>query len=227
MNDIDGVPSSGRRRTAVIIGAGFGGLAAAVRLGAKGWDCVLLDKLDTPGGRATAHREAGQRFDLGPTIVTTPHLFADLRTLAGKRMEDDIDLRPMLPFDTIKFQHGTSFSASGDTEAMEAEVTELSPDDLPGYRKFLADGRRRHGVGFENHGRRPMHDFWDFLKTLPTFAWLRADRSVHGLAARRVKDPRLRMALSFHLLFIGAIRSASPRSIRWWRSLRRPGACTA
>ena len=203
MNDIDGVPSSGRRRTAVIIGAGFGGLAAAVRLGAKGWDWVLLDKLDTLGGRATAHRDAGRRFDLGPTIVTAPHLFADLRTLAGKRMEDDIDLRPMLPFDTIKFQDGASFSTSGDTEVMEAEVTEPSPDDLPGYRKFLADGRRRHGFGFENLGRRPMHDFWDFLKTLPTFAWLRADRSVHGLAARRVKDPRLRMALSFHPLFIG------------------------
>jgi phytoene desaturase len=196
-------PAADGRPVAVVVGAGFGGLAAAVRLGAKGWRCVVVDRLDEPGGRATARREKGYRLDLGPTIVTAPHLFEDLWTLAGRRMSDDVELRALDPFYEIRFPDGTSFSASADMERMRAEVARLSPGDVAGWERFLKDGERRYGFGFEGMGRKSMHDFLAFAKTLPTFVALRADRSVHAHAARRVKDPRLRMALSFHPLFIG------------------------
>ena len=114
-----------------------------------------------------------------------------------------MDLRPLDPFYTIRWPDGSRFAASGDEAALEAEVLRLSPADLPGYRRFMRDAEARYAFGFEELGRRPMHRLRDTLRVLGTFARLRADRSVRAHAASRVRDPRLRMALSFHPLFIG------------------------
>jgi phytoene desaturase len=192
-----------RRPVAIVIGAGFGGLAAGVRLGAKGYRVVVLDKLDMPGGRASCIRKGGFRFDLGPTIVTVPQLFEDLWRLAGRRMSDDIEIRPLDPFYTIHFPDGSRFTARQDSEAMRAEVARLSPSDLPGYDRFMRDSEVRYEFGFQDLGRRPMHSLLDLIRVLPKFVRLRADRSTYGHAALHMKDERLRMALSFHPLFIG------------------------
>ena len=191
------------RPVALVIGAGFGGLAAGVRLGVKGYRVLILDKLDMPGGRASCIHQDGYRFDLGPTIVTVPQVFETLWTLAGRKMSDDIEIRPLDPFYTIRFPDGSTFTARQDVEAMRAEVARISPSDLAGYDRFMADSEVRYRFGFENLGRRPMHQAWETIKVLPIFAWLRADRSTYGHAAARMKDERLRMALSFHPLFIG------------------------
>ena len=191
------------RPVALIIGAGFGGLAAGVRLGVKGYRVLILDKLDMPGGRASCIHQDGYRFDLGPTIVTVPQVFEALWTLAGRKMSDDIEIRPLDPFYTIRFPDGSTFTARQDPEAMRAEVARLAPSDLAGYDRFMDDSEIRYQFGFEDLGRRPMNRLWDLIKVLPTFARLRADRSTYGHAATRVKDERLRMALSFHPLFIG------------------------
>ena len=191
------------RPAAIVIGAGFGGLAAAVRLGAKGYRVTVLDRLDMVGGRASARHQNGYRFDLGPTIVTVPQVFEALWTLCGRKMSDDVDLRALDPFYKIHFPDGETFTARQDTEAMRAEVARLSPGDLSGYDRFLKDAEARYWFGFENLGRRPMHQLWELIKVLPIFAWYRADRSTYGHAAARVTDERLRMALSFHPLFIG------------------------
>ncbi|MFY0693104.1 MAG: phytoene desaturase [Paracoccaceae bacterium] len=191
------------RPAAVVIGAGLGGLAAAMRLGAKGYRVEIVDRLDMPGGRGSSISDSGHRFDLGPTIVTVPQVLRELWSACGRDFDQDVDLRPLDPFYEIRFQDGSSFKATGTTERMRAEVARLSPEDLPGYDKFLKDSERRYEFGFEDLGRRPMHKLWDLIKVLPTFAMLRADRSVYAHAATRVKDERLRMALSFHPLFIG------------------------
>jgi phytoene desaturase len=109
----------------------------------------------------------------------------------------------MDPFYEIRWPDGSSFAARQKTEDMEAEIARLSPSDVKGYRKFLKDAHRRYVVGFEGMVAKPMHRAWDTIKVLPTFALLRADQSILKLAQRRVKDERLRMALSFHPLFIG------------------------
>ncbi|MEO0912823.1 MAG: phytoene desaturase family protein [Pseudomonadota bacterium] len=191
------------RPTALIIGAGFGGLAAGIRLGAKGYRVVMVDRLDAPGGRATARHQNGYRFDLGPTIVTVPHVFEELWRIAGRQIEDDIKIVPMNPFYEIRFPDGERFRATGSSEEMRAEVARLSPSDLKGYEKFLKDSETRYWFGFEDLGRRPMNVLWELIKTLPTFALLRADRSTYRHAAIRMRDERLRMAFSFHPLFIG------------------------
>lgn len=191
------------RPHAIVIGAGLGGLAGAMRLGAKGWRVTVLDKLDTPGGRGSAIHKDGYRFDLGPTIVTVPQVFRDLWAACGRDFDRDVDLRPLDPFYEIRWPDGSKFTMSGDESRVRDEIRRLSPGDVAGYDRFLRDAETRYWFGFEDLGRRSMHRLWDLIKVLPTFAWLRADRSVAGHARRRFRDSRLQMAFSFHPLFIG------------------------
>jgi phytoene desaturase len=195
--------ATGSAPAAIVIGAGLGGLAAAMRLGAKGYRVTLVDRLDSPGGRGTSITQDGHRFDLGPTIVTVPQGLRDLWAACGRDFDADIDLRPLDPFYEIRWPDGSRFAARQDTEAMRAEVRRIAPGDARGYERFLADSETRYRIGYEDVGRRPMHRLADLIRVLPAFARLRADRSVYAHAARRVKDERLRMALSFHPLFIG------------------------
>ena len=188
---------------AIVIGAGLGGLAAAMRLGAKGYRVTVVEKLDTVGGRGSSISQDGHRFDLGPTIVTVPQVFEDLWATCGQDFHRDVDLKALDPFYEIRWPDGSIFTARSDHDAMRKEVQRLSPRDLKGYDRFLKDAYRRYVVGFEGMVAKPMHRAWDTIKVLPEFAMLRADRSILGLAKARVKDPRLRMALSFHPLFIG------------------------
>jgi len=189
--------------TALVIGAGLGGLAAAMRLGARGYRVTIVDALDVPGGRGSYLMRDGHRFDLGPTIVTVPQILKELWAACGRDFHSEVDLRPLDPFYEIRWPDGSKFTARQDTEAMRAEVARLSPGDLKGYDKFLRDSEARYWFGFEDLGRRSMHRLIDLIRVLPTFVRLRADRSVYAHAAKRVKDERLRMALSFHPLFIG------------------------
>ena len=188
---------------AIVIGAGLGGLASALRLGAKGYRVTVLDRLAGPGGRGSAIWQDGHRFDLGPTIVTVPQVFRELWAACGRDFDADVDLRALDPFYEIRWPDGSHFTARQNTEAMRAEVARLSPGDLTGYERFLKDSEDRYEFGFENLGRRSMHQLWELIKVLPTFGMMRADRSVYAHAAKRFRDERLRMAFSFHPLFIG------------------------
>ena len=110
----------------VVIGAGFGGLAAAIRLQARGFDVTLIDKRDAPGGRAYVYRDAGFAFDGGPTVVTAPFLLEELFALAGRRLEEHLMLLPVDPFYRIRFHDGRVFDYTGDAERMAAEVRKFS-----------------------------------------------------------------------------------------------------
>jgi len=191
------------RPHACVIGAGLGGLAAAMRLAAKGYRVTVADRLDGPGGRGTAIRAGGHRFDLGPTIVTVPQVFRDLWAACGMDFDSDVALVPLDPFYEIRWPDGSRFTVRGSPEAMREEVRRLAPGDVAGWERFCRDAEIRYRFGFENLGRRPMNRLGDLIRVLPTFARLRADRSIHAHAAARVRDERLRMALSFHPLFIG------------------------
>jgi phytoene desaturase len=194
-------PASGSH--AVVVGAGLGGLAAAMRLGARGWRVTVLDRLDVPGGRASTIVSRGHRFDLGPTIVTAPQVFRKLFADCGRDFDRAVTLKALDPFYTIRWPDGSHLDVRANDADMEAEVARLSPNDVKGWRRFLKDAEARYAVGYEGLLTKPMHRFAETMRVLPTFARLRADRSILGLARARVKDERLRMALSFHPLFIG------------------------
>ena len=197
------MPNVDRRPHAVVIGSGFGGLAAAIRLGARGYRVTVLEALDQPGGRARVFRQDGFTFDAGPTIVTAPFLFEELWALCGRRMEDAVALTALDPFYRLIFDDGSSLDCCGDEKKMRARIAAFAADDIAGYEAFMRDAEAIYGVGFEQLADVPFSTLADMLKALPAMARLRADRSVYGLAARHVRDERLRTALSFHPLFIG------------------------
>ena len=197
------------RSSAVVIGAGLGGLSAAMRLGSKGYSVTVIDRLDRVGGRGSSVTKNGFRFDLGPTILTVPQVFEKLWKDCGKDFAGDVELVPLDPFYEIRWQDGSRFQVRSSEEEMLAEVTRNFPKDLKGYCKFLEDCEKRYVFGFEGLGRRPMNKIWDLLKEIPGFIRLRADRSVYSHVSTRVKDPKFRMALSFHPLFIGG----DPRNV--------------
>lgn len=191
------------RPHAIVIGSGFGGLAAAIRLGARGYRVTVLEQLDAPGGRACVYRQDGFTFDAGPTIVTAPFLFEELWAMCGRRFADDIDLRPVSPFYRIRFHDGDSFDYSGDTVAMEREITRLAPGDLDGYRAFMKLSEATYRTGFERLGHVPFGSIADMVRILPDLLRLQCFRSVHGEVARHVRSEKLRQVLSFHPLLIG------------------------
>ena len=188
---------------AVVIGSGFGGLAAAVRLGARGYRVTVLEALDMPGGRARVHHQDGFVFDAGPTVITAPHLFEDLWTLCGKRFADDIDLRPVSPFYRVRFDDGVQFDYTGDAQAMRRSVALLAPDDVEGYEAFLRTSRAIFKVGFEQLAHVPFDRWTDMARVVPDLVKLGAYRTVHALASRHVRDERLRMVLTFQSLLVG------------------------
>jgi phytoene desaturase len=194
------------RRTkphAIVIGSGFGGLAAAVRLGARGYRVTVLERLDQPGGRAAVFRQDGFTFDAGPTIITAPFLFEDLWTLCGRKLSDDVELRALDPFYRIVFDDGSRFDCFADADAMEREVARVSPKDVDGYRGFMRHSEAIFRIGFEKLGHVPFGSLADMVRIAPDLLRLGGLRSVHAMVAHYVRHPILRFALSFHPLFVG------------------------
>jgi phytoene desaturase len=197
-----GLPPGGRPH-AVVIGSGFGGLAAAVRLQAKGWQVTVLEKLDQPGGRALVHRQDGFTFDAGPTIVTAPFMLEELWKIAGRTLADDVTLKPLDPFYRIRFADGTWFDYSGDPDRMRAEVARFSPDDVAGLDAFLKEAATCYRLGFEELGAIPYESVADLIAASPKLFRMRGWRSIHAMVAGHFKHPKLRIVMSFHPLLIG------------------------
>jgi phytoene desaturase len=188
---------------AIVIGAGFGGLAMAIRLAVRGYQVSVFENCEQAGGRACVYRQDGFSFDAGPTIVTAPHLLEELWAMCGKRLQDDVPLVPMQPFYQIRFFDGSVMSCSGAADAMRAEIQRLSPDDVEGYERFMVWSEKTFNIGFQKLGNVPFNTPWDMAKAVPEIVALGGLRSIHGMVSRFVKDERIRIALSFHPLFIG------------------------
>lgn len=197
------IPVDARSPHAVVIGAGLGGLAAAIRLGARGYRVTVIDKLDQPGGRARVFRDDGFVFDAGPTVITAPFMLEELWRLAGRRLEDDVTLREISPFYRIRFHDGASFDYTGDAEAMRAEVARFSPSDVEGYEAFLRHSERIFEIGFDRLAHVPFDSAVDMACIVPAMMQLENYRTVHSMVARYVRDERLRQVFSFHPLLVG------------------------
>jgi len=186
----------------IVIGSGFGGLAAAIRLRAQGHDVTIVEQRDQPGGRAYVYRQDGFTFDGGPTIITAPWLIDDVFTAAGRRTADYVSIVPIDPFYQIRFEDGTVFRYNGDREAIIRQIEALNPADVAGYRRFVRDAERVFATGMGLIDK-PFTSLLDMVKVLPDLIRLRADRSVAGLTNRHIRDERLRQVFSFHPLLVG------------------------
>ncbi len=188
---------------AVVIGAGMGGLAAAIRLGARGFRVTVVERLGQPGGRARVFEQDGFRFDAGPTVITAPFLFEELWRLCGRSLAEDVELREVSPFYRIRFDDGTQFDYTGEGEAMKREIARFSPEDVEGYERFFEKSRAIFEIGFEKLGHVPFTRVRDMVRIVPAMMQLESWRTVYGLVSKYVEHPKIRQVLSFHPLLVG------------------------
>jgi phytoene desaturase len=164
---------------------------------------TVVEKLDTPGGRARVFRDKGYSFDAGPTIITLPHLIDELWELCGKKREDEIEFREMDPFYRIHFHDGTSIACSRDPDKMRAEVARICPEDVPGYERLLEAAEEKFRYGFLKLGQMEFSKFSTMVKVLPGIAIRGGHRTVAEGVQLYLRDPRLQTAFSYHPLLIG------------------------
>ncbi|HLL20603.1 MAG TPA: phytoene desaturase family protein, partial [Kofleriaceae bacterium] len=188
---------------AAVVGSGFGGLAAAIRLAATGVRVTLFEARDLAGGRAYVYKEQGYTFDAGPTVITAPHCIEELFTCAGKRMADYVELLPVSPFYRLMWEGGYQFDYDGDGDHMIEQIRARNPRDVEGYQRFVDYSRRVFDEGYTKLAATPFPRFSDMIKVAPKLAALRADRSVYKTVAKYVDDEHVREALSFHSLLVG------------------------
>ena len=190
-------------KKAAVIGSGFGGLGAAIRLQSAGIQTVLYEARDLPGGRAYVYHDDGFTFDAGPTVITAPHTLTDLFELSGKKLEDYIELMEVQPMYRLIWSDGDRFDYVRDEETMVKQIAERSKSDAEGYQKFFEYAKKVFAKGYTELADRPFGRFSDMVAVSPSLIKLRADRSVYKTVAKYVKDDHLRQALSFHSLLVG------------------------
>ncbi|KQS03158.1 phytoene dehydrogenase [Sphingomonas sp. Leaf357] len=190
-------------RTAIVIGAGFGGLALAIRLQSAGVETTIVEARDKPGGRAYVWEQDGFTFDAGPTVITDPACLQELWALTGREMSEDVTLAPVQPFYRLSWPDGTTFDYTNDDALLNAQIAQLNPDDVAGYAKFLDYSAGVFREGYEKLGHVAFLDFASMIKAAPALAKYQAWRSVYSIVSSYVKDEHLRQALSFHTLLVG------------------------
>lgn len=190
-------------RRAAVIGAGFGGLALAIRLQSAGIATTVIEARDRPGGRAYVWQKDGFTFDAGPTVITDPDCLAQLWRLTDHDIANDIELVAVSPFYRLQWEDGTTFDYSNDHANLAAEITKLSPNDLGGYEEFLIYSEGVYKEGYVKLGHKPFLRFADMIKAAPALARYQAWRSVYAMVSKFVESPKLREALSFHSLLVG------------------------
>lgn len=202
--------ANGTPKSAIVIGAGFGGLALSIRLQSAGVQTTLIEARDKPGGRGYHWRKAGPDgsneafiFDAGPTVITDPPCLQELWELSGNDLENDVDLVEVNPFYRLNWPDGTNFDYSNNEAELHREIAKLNPDDVKGYERFLKYSEGVHEEGYVKLGSAAFLSFTDMIKAAPALAKYQAWRSVYSIVSSYVKDEKLRQALSFHTLLVG------------------------
>lgn len=188
---------------AIVVGGGFGGIAAAVRLSAKGYDVTVVDRCKRLGGRAQVFERDGYRHDAGPTVITAPFMIEELFELLGERAADYVDIVPLPLWYRFHYSDGSHFNYGGTVEDTLAEIGRISMDDVEGYRRLLAESERIYNVCFEQLADQPFHRFGTMLRLIPAMLRLGSFRTVWQLVAKHLKHDKLRQAFSVQPLLVG------------------------
>jgi phytoene desaturase len=219
------------RKKAIIIGSGIGGLSLGIRLQSLGFDTTIVEKLDAPGGRAYVRRTDGFTFDMGPTVLTVPHLIEELFSLerdaaalnepdfpteimdpakrirtgitSGPNTSKYVKIIPILPFYRIYFDDGTYFDYDGDPESTRRQIEAIEPDDLEGYERFHEAAKAIFDRGFVELGYTYFGDVFSMLKIAPDLVKLDAVRPLFSFVKSYFKSPKLQQVFSFEPLLVG------------------------
>ena len=191
------------RKTAAVIGSGFGGLSLAIRLQAAGFDTTVLEKRDKPGGRAYVYEDQGFVFDGGPTVLTDPSALEALFSVAGRKMADYVELMPVDPMYRLCWEDGDVFDYTNDADRLEDQIRKRNPADVDGYRRFLDYSYKVFNKGYLELGHVPFLNFGSMIRVAPALMKLEAYRSVYSQVSKFIQDEHLRQAFSFHPLLVG------------------------
>jgi phytoene desaturase len=186
-----------------VIGAGFGGLALAIRLQSAGIQTTVIEARDKPGGRAFFWERDGFTFDAGPTVITDPPCLKELWALSGHDIAEDVELVPVKPFYRLNWADGTNFDYTNDEAILNAEIAKLSPRDVAGYAEFLKFSAGVFEEGYVKLGSVPFLDFASMIKSAPPLIRYQAWRSVYSIVSSYIENEKLREAFSFHSLLVG------------------------
>ncbi len=186
-----------------VIGAGFGGLALAIRLQSAGHEVTLIEQRDKPGGRAYVWEDQGFTFDAGPTVITDPSCLEELFELSGRKISEYVELLPVTPFYRLIWEDDRVFDYSNDDAALLAQIGEKYPSDVEGYKRFLAYSENVFREGYIKLGHEAFLDFKSMLAAAPALVRYEAYRSVYSIVSKYIQDPQLREAFSFHTLLVG------------------------
>ena len=187
----------------IIIGSGFGGIAAALRMKAKGYSVTLIEKHPDLGGRARVFKKEGFTFDAGPTVITAPKLLEELFTLFNKNISDYVKIIPLKLWYRFIFDDKSSFDYSGDEELMKEEIEKYAIDDFVGYQKLVKLTEKIFDKGFTELSSKPFNNISFMLKQVPALLKLKSYKSVYELISTYISDNKLRKIFSMHPLLVG------------------------
>ena len=186
----------------IVVGSGFGGIAAALRMRAKGYEVTLLEKQADLGGRARVFTKDGFTYDAGPTVVTAPYLFNELFSLFKKNIEDYVKIVPLDLWYRFVFNDGSVFNYSGNENEMESQISKIS-NDLNGYKKLITFTEKIFNKGFVELSDKPFNNFLFMIKQIPALLKLKSYQSVYQLVSSYISNEKLRRIFSMHPLLVG------------------------
>ena len=187
----------------IVIGSGFGGIAAALRLKAKGHSVTLVEKQKDLGGRARVFKKNGFTFDGGPTVITAPYLINELFELFGKNPKNYIELVPLNTWYRFVFEDGNKFDYSGNEDEMKNQIEKINKDDVKGYEDLVKFTKKIFDKGFMELSDVPFDKPLFMMKQLPALINLKSYKSVYSLVSSYIKNEKLRRLLSMHPLLVG------------------------
>ncbi len=187
----------------LVIGAGFGGIASALRMRAKGYNVTLIDRCPDLGGRAQVFKRGGFTHDAGPTVITAPFLIEELFALFDEKMRDHIELVTLNPWYRFRFPDGDHFDYGGTLEDTLAEIERIEPKDKQGYLNLLAHSKRIFDIAFTQLSAKPFDRFTSMLVQIPNLIGLRSYKTVWQLVSHYLSHPKLRQAFSIQPLLVG------------------------
>ena len=187
----------------IVIGSGFGGIAAALRLKAKGYNVTLIEKHPDLGGRARVFSKNGFIFDGGPTVITAPYLINELFEMYKKNPKDYINISPLKIWYQFIFEDKSKFNYSGDEDDMKKQIEKINKEDVLGYEKLVKFTKKIFDKGFTELADIPFDKPLVMFKQLPALLKLRSYKSVYSLVSSYVKNEKLRRMLSMHPLLVG------------------------
>ena len=187
----------------IVIGSGFGGMAAALRLKAKGHNVTLIEKHEDLGGRARVFKKNGFTFDGGPTVITAPYLIDELFQLFDKNSKDYLEIKSLKTWYQFVFEDGFKFDYSGDEEEMVNQIKKINEKDVNGYKNLVNFTKKIFDKGFTELSDVPFDKPSFMLKQIPSLFNLKSYKSVYGLVSSYIEDEKLRRLLSMHPLLVG------------------------